>query len=126
SWSGHYKTFMPEKPRLGVQPSPSTMKAHPKYFSSDDGNPFRTTARAVARWHAPGVSSGVLIRAGTRMRIEQFDLERNPENDPMVWIRGYIFDGPLAGNRLNVSLISREAGDSPLNVGLLMVDPNYL
>jgi hypothetical protein len=95
---------MPHKPRLGDYPSPSDMETHPQDFSS---------------YH-------VLLQAGTRMRIEQFDLERNPENGPMVWIRGHILDGSLAGNRLNISLISQEAGYSSLKVGLLMVDTNYL
>jgi hypothetical protein len=100
----HYKTFMPNKPRLVYYPSPSGTKTH----------------RQVV------LSGTTLIRAGTRMRIEQFDLERNLENGPTVWIRGFILDGPLAGNRLNVSLISKKAGESSLEVNLLMVDTNYL
>lgn len=99
----HYKTFMPLA-LPNYYPGPSDMKTHPQDFSPDH----------------------VLVRSGTQMRIEQFDLERNPENGPMVWIRGRVLDGPLAGNRLCVSLISREAGYSPLKVRLLMVDTNYL
>lgn len=99
----HYKTFMPLA-MANYYPSPLDIKTHPQDFSP----------------------SHVLVQSGTRIRIEQFDLERNPEAGPTVWIQTRVLDGPLAGNRLCVSLISREAGYSRLKVRLLMVDTNYL
>ena len=101
----HHKEFMPQGTNDCFYPGPSDLKTHPQDFSG----------------------GSVLIPAGTLVQIERFDLERNPYAiGPMVWIYGSIIGGPLAGNRLMISFISVEAGHSPLDVRLLMVDTNYL
>lgn len=100
---GRLETFHPIA--IGnYYPRPSDLKTNPQDFPQN---------------HA-------LVPAGTRIRIEQFELERNPVAGPNVWISGRVLNGPLIGNRMMVSLISQDAGRSQLDAGLLMVNTNLL
>src|SRR5258706_5524188 len=93
-------TFMPPK----NFPTPSDFQAQPKHFRRQY----------------------VLFPADTDVQVERFDLEINMENGTFMWIRSRILAGPLAGDELNLTFVSRVAGRSSLKADLLMVDTNFL
>jgi hypothetical protein len=68
----------------------------------------------------------VTVPVNTLVRIERFGREKNDENGIFMWIRGRILNGALTNQELILSFISRKAGTSVLQTGLLMVDSNYL
>jgi len=90
---------------------------HPKTF------PTLSDVQARRRHFARGF---VIIPANTVVRIERFDLDRNIEAGTFVWIYGRFVGGPLASQKVNLSLISREEGRSALEAQLHMVDTNFL
>ena len=68
----------------------------------------------------------VVVPENTHIQIAEFDLEKNMENGIVVWINGRVLGGPLAGHKLNLSFISRAAGQSFVKADLLMVDTNFI
>ena len=102
NWGGGDETFFVPPP--DSYPRLSDVQARPKHFAKD----YR------------------ILEAGTLVRIERFDLEKNPESGRTMWIRSRVLTGPIANRGLYLTFISREAGNSPLGVRLLLTDTNFL